>query len=340
VIMRSLRARLVVLCVICVLLVGAAVGYLINARNNQQRARAAAPPVARTSLAGVLSVPHIVFRNTNPRTRYGMVAAVPLTDPSGPRALTDTECDRVYAAARKVLCLSSDAGVVTTYAAHVLTEQMATLQALPLTGVPSRARLSPDGTLAATTSFIAGDSYAGGSFSTRTVISQVGGSKVGDLEDFTLVHDGQRILPTDRNYWGVTFAPDDNTFFATVKFSGQTWLVRGNIAQHRVVTLHKDAECPSLSPDGKFVVYKQRGSLPVGQWRLVGYDVATGKVTPLAEKRTVDDQVEWLDSSRVIYGIPRGGAQAATDDVWEVPADGSGIPKLLIPDAWSPAVVR
>jgi len=26
--------------------------------------------------------------------------------------------------------------------------------------------------------------------------------------------------------------------------------------------------------------------------------------------------------------------------VWEVPADGSGIPKLLIPDAWSPAVVR
>jgi hypothetical protein len=29
-----------------------------------------------------------------------------------------------------------------------------------------------------------------------------------------------------------------------------------------------------------------------------------------------------------------------TDDVWELPTDGVGAPKLLIADAWSPAVVR
>jgi hypothetical protein len=336
---NSLRGRLIGLAVVCVLAIGGAVGYLVKARSDQQQARAAATPVARTSLAEVLSGPHIVFRNTNPRSGYGMVAAVALGDPGGPRALTHTECDRVYAAPTKVLCLASSRGVLTTYSAHVLDDGMAKLQALPLTGIPSRARLSRDGTLAATTSFTAGDSYAGTSFSTRTVISRVGGGSVGDLEQFTLVHDGHEISPVDRNYWGVTFAADDDTFYATVKWSGHTWLVRGSIAKRRVVTLHEDAECPSLSPDGKAVVYKQRGSLPVGKWRLVRYDIASGKVTPLAETRSVDDQVEWLDDGHVIYGLPRSGAQAATDDVWEVPADGSGKPKVLIPEAWSPAVV-
>jgi hypothetical protein len=336
----SLRARVITLSAICVLALGGAAGYLIKQRSDQKQARDSATPVAQTSLAGVLGGPHIIFRNTNPRSGYGMVALVPLSDPGGPRALTHTACDRVYGSSGRVLCLSSSRGVLTTYAAHVLDERMKSLQAVPLTGIPSRARLSRDGTLAATTSFTAGDSYAGTSFSTRTVITRVGGSTLGDLETFTLVHHGSEISPVDRNYWGVTFASDDDTFYATAKWSGHTWLVRGSISHRRVVTLHEDAECPSLSPDGKFVIYKQRGSLPIGKWRLVRYEVATGKVVPLAETRSVDDQVEWLDDSRVMYGLPRSGAQAATDDVWEVPADGSGAPKILIPEAWSPAVVR
>src|SRR5262249_10199073 len=151
------------------------------------------------------------------------------------------------------------------------------------------------------TSFVAGDSYAGASFSTRTIISRVGGSEVGDLEQFQLIHDGHTISPLTRNYWGVTFAADDNTFYATVEWSGHTWLVRGSMSSRTLVTLHEDAECPSLSPNGKFIVFKQRGNLPPGKWRLVRYDVATGKVIPLAETRSVDDQVEWLDNSQVIY---------------------------------------
>jgi hypothetical protein len=104
--------------------------------------------------------------------------------------------------------------------------------------------------------------------------------------------------------------------------------------------MHEDAECPSLSPDGTRIVYKQRGSLPPGQWRLVEYTIATGQIVPLAETRSVDDQVEWLDNANVIYGLPRSGSQAAVDDVWEVPANGTGAPKLLIPQAWSPSVVQ
>ncbi len=338
--MGSLRTRLIILGAVCVLAVGGAVAYLAFSRANQSAENAKVQPAAETSLATVVAGPHIVFRNTNRRSNYGMAAAVSLADPSGPRAITVAACDRVYAAAQRYLCLSSSFGVVTTYSAHVLNSDLEDEQSLPLNGIPSRARMSRDGTLAATTSFTAGDSYAGTSFSTRTVITKVDGASSGNLEDFTLIHDGEHIAPVDRNYWGVTFAADDDTFYVTVQWSKHTWLARGSLSRRTIVTLRSDAECPSLSPDGKQIIYKQRGGLPPGQWRLVRYEVATGQVTPLAETRSVDDQVEWLDNSHVIYGIPRTGTEAAVDDVWEVASDGSGKPKMLIPEAWSPAVVR
>jgi hypothetical protein len=61
----------------------------------------------------------------------------------------------------------------------------------------------------------------------------------------------------------------------------------------------------------------------------------------LAETRSVDDQVEWLDDATIVYGLPRTGTSgAATSDLWAVPADGTGAPRTLVKDAWSPAVVR
>jgi hypothetical protein len=336
----SLKVRLIALTAVCLAAVGGGVGYLVASRNHQKDVARHAPQVPQTSLAAVQSQPRIVFVNKALGSSYGMVAMAPLAKPDGPRGLTTTNCDRVYATTADVLCLSSERGIVTTYAAHVLDNSFKATQQLPLTGIPSRARLSYDGKLAATTSFTSGDSYAGTSFSTRTVITPVAGKTLGSLENFTLTHDGQSIKPIDRNYWGVTFAADDDTFYATVEWSKHTWLVHGSIAQRRIVTLHEDAECPSLSPDGKRIVFKQRGSLSPGKWRLVGYDIATSQVTPLAETRSVDDQVEWLDNNTVIYGLSRTGSEAAVSDVWSVPADGSGQPKLVIPQAWSPAVVR
>jgi hypothetical protein len=330
----------IVLAAICVVAAAGGVGYLAASRKHQDDVSHHAPPVAQMSLATLRSQPRIVFVNKALGSSYGMVAMVPLSKPAGPRALSTTSCDRVYATPSNVLCLSSNRGVVTTYAAHVLDNGFTATRPLPLTGIPSRARLSRDGTLAATTSFTAGDSYAGTSFSTRTVITPVGGTTLGSLESFTLIHDGGSVKPVDRNYWGVTFAADDDTFYATVEWSKHTWLVRGSISQRRIVTLHEDAECPSLSPDGTRIVFKQRGDLPPGKWRLVGYTVASGAVTPLAETRSVDDQVEWLDNDTVIYGLPRTGSHAAVSDVWSVPADGSGRAQLLVPEGWSPAVVR
>jgi hypothetical protein len=325
---------------ICVVALGAALAYLVVSRNHQKNIEQQAAGVPQISLAAIEAQPRIVFRNTALGGSYGKVAMVSLGNPAGPRAITSTPCERVYATQKNVLCLSSDRGFVTTYGAHILDNNMRQKQSLTFTGIPSRARISHDGAYAATTAFTASDSYGSLAFSTRTIITAVGGDTVGSLEDFTLIHDGESIKPIDRNYWGVTFAANDDTFYATVRWSKHTWLVRGSIAQRTLVTLHEDAECPSLSPDGKNVVYKQRGDLPLGKWRLVDYDIVSGKVTPLAETRSVDDQVEWLDDAHVIYGLPRRGPQPEVDDIWSVPNSGSGEPKLLIPQASSPAVIR
>lgn len=67
-------------------------------------------------------------------------------------------------------------------------------------------------------------------------------------------------------------------------------------------------------------------------------NLANGDVTTLAETRTVDDQPAWLDDEHAVYGLQRPAS--AETDVWVVPAEGTGEPEVLIPLAWSPAVVR
>jgi len=213
-------------------------------------------------------------------------------------------------------------------------------QSLPLSGVPSRARLSRDAGMVATTTFVAGHDYSRpGTFSTQTLVTAVGTRRTVDIEEFALIVDGSRVTAADRNLWGVTFR-DNDRFYATAASGGRTWLVEGSVSARRLVALREDAECPSLSPDGTRVAVKTRGGLPPGRWRIAVYDLARRTTTMLAELRSVDDQIEWLDDSRVVYGLPQAGTGPTTSDVWEVPADGTGAPRLLIRDAWSPAVIR
>jgi Tol biopolymer transport system component len=117
--------------------------------------------------------------------------------------------------------------------------------------------------------------------------------------------------------------------------------VRGSLARKRLDSIRTDVECPSLSPDGTRIAFKKHGNLAPGHWRLAVYDLRTGVETELAETRSVDDQAEWLDDRTVLYGLPRDGTTgAATSDIWATPADGTRAPRVLVPDAWSPAVVR
>lgn len=336
----STRVRLAILAGVVLVVLAAAGVYVLRVQQRQAAANAS-PGAPRTGLAGVMAVPHLVFRNTELGEGYGRLALVPLSAPAGPRALTSVSCERAYAVAGREVCLSARRGITNTYRAQVLDAGWAPTGDLSLTGLPSRVRLSRDGAMAATTTFVFGDSYANpGQFSTRTTVTRLADGRHVDLETFKLEVDGKSVTRADRNFWGVTFAGDDQ-FYATAASGGHTWLVRGSVAAGTMTALRGDVECPSLSPDGTRIGFKKHGTLPNGQWRLAVYDLRTGTETLLAETRSVDDQVEWLDNSTVVYGLPRTGANGeATSDVWAVPADGTGTPRVLVRDAWSPAVVR
>ncbi len=336
-----MKARIAALIGVVLVALLASAGYILYLRGEQRQAAANAPAVnTRNDLAALRGVPHIAFRNTALGTGYGQVALVPAGDPGGPRAIAPASCERVFANANNALCLSAQRGLVTTYKSTVLGPDWTVVRDLPLSGLPSRARLSADGKFAATTTFVYGDSYSNpGQFSTRTLISALDGSRNEDLEQFGLVVDGQANNAPDRNFWGVTFA-DGDTFYATAASGGKTWLVRGSMSRRTLTSIRDDVECPSLSPDGTRIAFKKHDDLPAGQWRLAVYDLATGAQTLLAEQHSVDDQVTWLDNARIIYGLPRSQAGTATSDIWVVPADGTGAPSVLIPDAASPAVVR
>src|SRR5690242_5289153 len=97
---------------------GLVVGLLVSCGSSQPKeTKPAQPP--QVSLSTISGGPRIVFRNTAIGENYGKVAMVALSDPSGSRGITDTSCDRVYAAALHILCLSSNRGVVTSYGAQV-----------------------------------------------------------------------------------------------------------------------------------------------------------------------------------------------------------------------------
>jgi Tol biopolymer transport system component len=191
--------------------------------------------------------------------------------------------------------------------------------------------------------FVSGESYATAYFSTRTsILDTRSGKLTASLEEFTITRDGKRYRAADVNFWGVTFA-DDDTFYATLNTAGSTYLVRGSLSGRSVTTLHENVECPSLSPDGTRIAYKKRVLGGAALWREHVLDLRTMRETPLAERRSVDDQAVWLDDDTLAYTLPpKGGAVAGQEggDLWTVSADGSGKPRLLLADASAPVRLR
>jgi WD40 repeat protein len=274
----------------------------------------------------------LVFRSLD-RVHEGRYGRIAWARPGGGRAvLGGPACERTYFAAGRGLCLSRAGAVGGSVWVRFLDEELTPWRELKLPGIPSRARISPDGRLGAVTAFVSGHSYADpGTFSTgTTILDMTRGRKLADLEDFAVTRDGKPFRSIDFNYWGVTFARDGNTFYATLASGGDTYLVRGDLRARTLVTLRRNAECPSLSPDGRRLVYKKLVGGPPA-WRYHVLDLATGRETPLPERRAVDDQAEWLDDSHVLYRVE--------EDVWESPVAG-GRPRLYRQGADSPAVVR
>ncbi|WP_205315601.1 TolB family protein [Nonomuraea lactucae] len=314
--------RLLVLLAAVALLGGVAAGYLAWA------ARHAAAPVQAAN-GDVLRPGQLVFRTTG-----GRVAAVPLGNTSAAPEAEGPVCNRFSTAGGTSICLTAQPGAVATTHAVILDRAMKETRRIKLAGIPNRARMSQSGRMASWTVFVTGESYSQGGFSTWTgILDTRTGYAVTNIEDIPLTLNGRRYHAPDVNYWGVTFAADDNRFYATVATRGKTYLVEGDYGTWRARTLRENAECPSLSPDGTRLVFKKRVSAdPARMWRLHLLDLATMRETPLAEPASVDDQVAWLDGRTVMY--------AKGPDVWSVPADGSGTPALLARGASSPVAVR
>src|SRR3954471_23360929 len=265
--MRKRRGLLFgVLVVVCLAVAGAS--FALSARRAAAVGGDSAHPAAGLTLP---QGPRVVFRDLDRshRTNYGRLAGAPLAAPQS-RVPTKLACDRVYFAAGHGICLARGGGFGTAYHAELLGPNLDQLHELPLSGVPSRARISPDGRYASATTFVSGHSYASpGKFSTQTIIIDAAtGKVVSDLERFRVYRDGVRIDKPDLNFWGITFARDSNRFYATLATGGKTYLVRGDVRARTLRTLHENVECPSLSPDGTRVAYKKLVRIVAGSPRI------------------------------------------------------------------------
>lgn len=341
---RGASRRMLAFAVVAVLLVGGLGAYLlIQRRSADARAATAAADEAhrtRLAVADVLKVPHLVVRNTEPGPSFGTIALVPLSDPSGPRAIVDMHCERVAAVPTGAVCLQEVRGLVTSYRAVFLDAHFRQTGTQPLDGPPSRARMSADGHYAATTVFAAGHSYADASFTTATVITDVPTrTPLGNLETWTTTHDGVVMSAKDRNYWGVTFIGGGPAFYATLGTGGHRYLVRGDVSSKTMYVLGPEGACPSVAPDGSTVVFKQADPVSRAD-HFVAMSVATGATTRLPEGRSVDDQVNWLDAATVLYGVGGGVTSSTNSDVWAASASGTAPARLLVRHASSPSVVR
>ncbi|MEU9250267.1 hypothetical protein AB0D66_00275 [Streptomyces sp. NPDC048270] len=315
-----LRPALVVAAVL--LLAAGSLGYVLHARHRERPA-----PQAGASASFGLAEPGLYFRDA----ATGRVARRPASE--GPSVRGGPSCDRFHAAGEHALCLRKLPGVPARTDAHVLDRQLREIRRVTVPGIPNRARVSASGQLLSWTTFTTGDSYNTSAFSTRTSILDLRtGYLVKSMEQIPLTLDGARHHDSDVNYWGVSFAGDDNRFYATVSTRGRTHLVEGDLRNWSAKALRENAECPSLSPDGTRVAFKKKVSDDArAPWRLYVLDLATMREHPLAEPHSVDDQPAWLDGANVGYGLD--------GDIRSVPADGTGASRVLVRGGSSPAYV-
>jgi hypothetical protein len=337
------RGRMLGFIALCVVCVAVAVGYVVVKGGTPKRTLDAAGAVeaGAPTAQSVMAEPHILVRDMA-AGQAGYAGVVPSREPDGTRAVTDLACARVYMAAGNGICLSDHGDILNPYKVVFFGPDFKPRASSPLPGVPSRARVSPDGKYGSSTVFVTGDSYAPGSFSTRTSLWDMAtGAHIVDLEQFSVWQNGKQLQSPDHNFWGVTFDPaNSGHFFATLGTQGHTYLVSMDLATKKAMVLRDGVECPSLSPDGTRIAFKLKtgaGGDELPTWQPAVLDLSTLKDHPLAETRSVDDQIEWLDNSTVAYAVDTG---IGAPSIYSAPADGTGVPALLVADADSPSVSR
>jgi hypothetical protein len=296
------------------------------------------PPAPVARLAARPAAPYLLFVSVRTDDAFQHVASASLEHPNQGIYVSPLACRRVYFAGARGICLKAAAeGQTTRFEAVTFDADFRPGPTIPLTGDPSRVRVSPDGRRAAATVFESGHAYNEHGFSTRTTVIDLSSGKTeGDLEQFAVTNEGRPFTSEDFNFWGVTFARDSNRFYATLDTKGVSYLVEGDVDRRTMRVLKAGVECPSLSPDNTRLAFKKRiGSRTSGWWQLAMLELPSLRETILlGEKRSVDDQVEWLDDGHVMYHM-----SGRSTDVWVLPIDGSPA-RSFVTGGYSPAVVR
>lgn len=328
---RDNRAKILISSIAVLVTIAVAAGLVASLGRSTKRAGVSG---GFTVAAGELT-----YRSTVMGPDFGKLVELPKgAASSAVPTVSPIPCERSYTASRVLLCLQSEGSLMSQAYAEVYDSSFKQIKKLAIAGTPNRARLSADGRMAAWTTFVYGDSYTTPGASTRaSILDLKTGQYVDSLENFDAFVDGKLFKAVDVNFWGVTFTADDNTFYATMGSNGKTWLMKGDFKAHSLHSLRQNVECPSLSPDGTRLVFKKRVSDDIRHpWRFTVLNLATMQETPLSETRSVDDQAAWLDDGTVMYAVPHDDDPGS--DLYAVPADGSGTPRLLAADGMSPSV--
>ena len=283
-------------------------------------------------LASIQARPHVVFQSVIRDADYAHVSVVPVDAPAGSRFASDLICERVHMAGGQGLCLAGEHEAESRYYAIPFGEDFVPRQRIPLAGPPIFVRVSPDGRYGAASVLTEPPTEEDPQAPTQTLLIDIAGSTVvGDIEDFAIDRDGAPFDAPDRDLWGVAFGADSDRFYATLRTAGNLYLVEGSVQGRRMEVLHPNVSAPAVSPDGTRLAYAKLVSNIGPTFRFHVLDVSTMTEMPLAEATSIDDQMEWLDDERLLYGL--------ATDTWVVPSDGSGEPSVFLPDGLSPSVV-
>jgi hypothetical protein len=300
-------------------------------------------PAVAARLEQARATPHVSYLSRRTDS-FDQVGVVSMANREAPLLFATPACERSYFGAQTGLCLVINRESITPKAYAVFVDRrLQPIKQLPLDGLPIRARVSPDNRWAAATVFVTGESYVG-DFTTRTSLFNLAdGSVIDTLETFTVERDGKVFKEIDFNFWGVTFFSSGDRFLATLGTGGKRFLVEGDITRRHMKVLHDDVECPSLSPDETRIVFK-RASTVKGAWRLWAMTLATAEQWPVTdEDRYIDDQAEWLDNDRVLYGLLYGeGVPENALSIWvsDVSRESGFDASIFIRSASSPSAVR
>lgn len=294
------------------------------------------PPVPLQAVRTPLPIPFLMFRALAPMRAHDRVVmrAIGVRDPV--LAVTPLSCVRVHFGGGRGLCLVEEAaGMVTRHAAVVFDRRFRRQHRIPLAGVPTRVRVSPDGRLAAVSTYAEEEAPSGERLALESVlIDAERGVVLADLRAFRLDPEGPQV-GTPRDFASVAFDADGDRFYATLSTPASRHLVIGSARDRRLRVIAADMANEALSADGRRLIVKRVNDR--GFWQVSILDLPSMTEQRLEHTtRSIDDQVEWLDETSVVFHDATG----TSTGVWRLAADGRSGPELLVPDAYSPVVVR